>query len=75
MQKSLVTTLLLVPLAVSPVLGQMSYAFVTSGASYLGVGIRDVVSKDVEKLGLSRERGVCITDVQQDSQAGEAGIQ
>ncbi len=70
-----ITTLLLVPLAVSPSLGQVVYSYATSGASYLGVGIRDVASEDVEKLGLSQERGVYITDVEQDSPAAEAGIQ
>ena len=75
MQKILVTILLLVPFAVSPPVGQVMYSYVTSGASYLGVGIRDVSSEDLENLGLSRERGVYITDVEQDSPAGEAGIQ
>ena len=75
MHKILVTTLLLLPLAVSPALGQVAYSHVTGGASYLGVGIRDVAGEDVEKLGLSQDRGVYITDVQQDSPAGEAGIQ
>ena len=75
MQKILVTILLSVPLAVSPALGQVAYAYVTSGVAYLGVGIRDVAGEDVEKLGLSRERGVYITDVEQDSPAGKAGIQ
>ncbi len=75
MQKILVTTLLLVPLAISPAWGQVTYSYVTSGDSYLGVSIRDVSSEDVENLGLLRERGVYITDVQQDSPAGESGIQ
>ena len=48
---------------------------VSGGGSYLGVGIRDVTSEDVEKLGLSHERGVYITDVQEGSPAGQAGIQ
>ncbi len=75
MQKLLVTTLLLASLAVSPAWGQVTYSYVTGGGSYLGVGIRDVTSEDVENLGLPHERGVYITDVQEGSPAGEAGIQ
>ncbi len=74
MQK-LLALLLLAPLAVPPAWGQVAYSFVTGGGSYLGVGIRDVASEDVGKLGLPHERGVYITDVQEGSPAGEAGIQ
>ncbi len=73
MQLLLVTTLLLALLAVSPAWGQVAYSYVTGGGSYLGVGIRDVTGEDVEKLGLSHERGVYITDVQEGSPAAEAG--
>jgi serine protease Do len=75
MKQLLMTTLLLAPLAVSPAWSQAARAYVSTGGSYLGVGIRDVTSEDVEQLGLSHERGVYITDVQEGSPAEQVGIQ
>lgn len=45
------------------------------GAGYLGTQIRDIAASDLEKLGLSRESGVYVERVEEDSPAAEAGLQ
>ena len=42
--------------------------------AYLGVGLRDVTSDDVDRLGLPRERGALIESVAEGSPAAEAGF-
>lgn len=44
------------------------------GGGWLGVGIEDVNDEAVERLGLPAERGARITEVVEESPAGEAGL-
>ena len=75
MRTILITSLLIVPLLVVPVFNQSVHTFSAAGEGYLGVGIRDVTSQDVEELGLAEERGVYVTHVREAGPAEEAGIQ
>ena len=45
------------------------------GGARLGVGLEDVTSEDLTRLGLSDERGALVKEVEEQSPAGKAGLQ
>ena len=59
------------PVAVAPVIADSDSP---AGHSYLGVGIADLNSDRVQALKLKDDRGVEVTQVDQDAPAGKAGL-
>lgn len=56
-------------------LAKSSYLLAVAGiGGYMGVGIKDVSSRNFESLGLSEVKGVAITSVMKDSAAEKAGL-
>ena len=49
--------------------------FLSSGGSWLGVGIADITSERAKELNMKEETGALITSVMPDSPAEEAGLQ
>lgn len=58
-----------------PLQAQAEIRVFREAGGYLGVQIRDLTTEDVTRLGLSRELGVYVEEVEPGAPAAEAGIQ
>ncbi|MBZ5706706.1 MAG: PDZ domain-containing protein [Acidobacteriia bacterium] len=87
MRKSILTTLLILPLLVACTFAADNFSSepfgepfgysseeLLGGGSYLGVDTRNVTSDRLSALKLKEERGVEVTMVDQDAPAGKAGL-